>query len=300
MIVALLLVLLGVIFFAIILLASFGLRGWNYASVDIVLSEVNQSFLILPFTLSPAIYTFIVVYAAHSFGYSLQLVWLVSLVIIVIRLIGLVVASRISRVPLARWIIASIVSVIVAYLVNVAVVHEFMNTNVVGPVTLVMIVVSIVGIGVLFSTARFGDLDELASYEKSIEESFERYEKKFGKLLQPEYKKDSVKYLLFFSVMTAEDLNRPRVVRIIENIVSRFRTVSTTGIMQVSAQSVLSDAKSVVLAKELITGSYARHSKKTKDTYSLVRQVAADYNGDAYPDLVIDIFFILKKYSESR
>lgn len=288
--------LLAVIFFIILIFFSFGFKGTNYFSVDIFLSEINQKFLIVPYIISPAVYIFVIIYILNIIGFrfNTNYLWITSVVIIFIRILAIVVASRLKRIQLLRWFLVSILAILVAFVTNHVILQELNGNNVNRPLTLIMSVISIVSIGSLFHNARFGDLDKIASYEKAIRHSFKMLQTKYGNTIGSQFDKGGIKYLIFFSIMIAEDLNRPRAVRMVENIVAKFRPISTTGIMQVSSESILSDEKSVELAKELIGGSFDRHSKNIQDTYELVRAVAGDYNGDAYPDLVVDIFYIIR------
>lgn len=289
---------LAILFLFFILFLSFGWKGKNYFSVDVFISEINQKFLVLPYIIAPAIYIFLVLYFLNASSIEfdgINNLWLVSLLVACIRFAAIIVTSRFERIPKKTWIIASVASVLISWHINSVVLQEFQYINGFGPIILLMLVVSVIGIHSMLATARFGDLDELASYEKFILDAYRRYTMKYKSLLGPQVKEGTLPFLIFFSIMIAEDINRPRAVRIIENVLARFHAVSTTGIMQVSADEVLSDAKSVALAKELISGSYRRHKKKLNDTYDLVRAVASDYNGDAYPDLVIDIYYIIKR-----
>ena len=74
----------------------------------------------------------------------------------------------------------------------------------------------------------------------------------FSGVLGSRYKQDVVLRGLFYTFMLVEDFNRGTFVRAIERLVAQLGGVKTTGIMQVTADRVLSDQASVLLAQDIV------------------------------------------------
>lgn len=85
--------------------------------------------------------------------------------------------------------------------------------------------------------------DEMKLYE---------YVRKYDHLLPERYHSDVLLKVLFYTVLTLEDSNRPSWFRTIERLFFWTGRVKTTGIMQVKSDRILSDEDSILLGSELI------------------------------------------------
>lgn len=81
---------------------------------------------------------------------------------------------------------------------------------------------------------------------------------------------------VLFSIMAIEDMNRPRVIRLLENVAQLRLKRLTTGIMQMRSDQVLSDPESINLAAQKIC-AVAADSTETRD--AILKKIANDYNG---------------------
>jgi hypothetical protein len=291
--------LLAIGYFVAIFFAKFGFKGWSYFSVDAVIKYANHNFYILPFILGPISYFVICTYIFGMLGIQFDHLWLVLIAITIIRFAGIVVGSRLNRTPVILMIVLSAITVLIGYglhntlLWGVSVDHssEMLRT--------VLTVIAALSVYSLFNNSRFGDIDENEEYHTAVIKLYAKYQSQYASHLPKWYKAGSTQRLIFFSIMITEDLNRPKIVRLVENLASFIMPVRSTGIMQVSADELLSNVKSVELASRIIKLSYEEHSKTLSDDYHLVRAVSGDYNGDGYADIVSEVYFILYRHAMS-
>lgn len=99
--------------------------------------------------------------------------------------------------------------------------------------------------------------------------------------------------LTVFSIMIYEDFNRPKFVRFFERTV--FSHISkSTGLMQISSDSNLSDYESVKLAISQLSESFKKESslKKNEDPYYIIRRVIGNYNKDS--DYISDVLSVME------
>jgi hypothetical protein len=286
----------AVVYFLVLFVAKFGFKGWSFFSVDAIVSTCNNNFYLLPFLLGPVSYVVIITYLLYPFHVPLSNVWWVVIAISVMRLLCILIGSRFMRAPLVWIIVLSLLAIVVSYGAQVTVIDPLFKGQLTSPMLIIATVIAALSAYSLFNNARFGDLDDSDSYHNMILALYNRYTQLYESVLPKWYRKDSRQYLIFFSIMITEDLNRPKVVRFVEKISSYFTTVRSTGIMQVSADSYLTNVKSIELAANIVRSSYSLHSKTFSEDYHLVRAVSDDYNGSGYEDIVSEIYFVIKKH----
>lgn len=121
---------------------------------------------------------------------------------------------------------------------------------------------------------------------------YDEFRKLYGALIYDKFPNKLIE-LTIFSIMIYEDYNRPKLVRFFERTV--FSHISkSTGLMQISSGSTLSDYESVELAISQISESYKKESslKKGEDPYYIIRRVIINYNKDA--DYVSDVLSVME------
>lgn len=74
------------------------------------------------------------------------------------------------------------------------------------------------------------------------------YEREYGDLLPQRFSNDLLLRSVFFAIMAIEDGNRPEFIRTVERMAAHFHLAKTTGIMQQTSDTPLSDRDSVKLA----------------------------------------------------
>ncbi len=84
---------------------------------------------------------------------------------------------------------------------------------------------------------------------------YKKYNKKFGDLVDKKAENSQLKSLIY-AIIIYEDFNRPKIVRIIENILFFFGLSKTLGIMQVKTAQSISDEDSVKEGVDKIIKDY--------------------------------------------
>ena len=104
-----------------------------------------------------------------------------------------------------------------------------------------------------------------------------------------------------YAILIYEDFNRPKLVRIIENLKFRITKKShTLGVMQVKTNKLLTDNESVVLGTTKIVDAYKLYLQKPKEDndyyeWSAMSQIIGDYNtGSRYGYEVTDLAQTIK------
>lgn len=85
--------------------------------------------------------------------------------------------------------------------------------------------------------------------------------------------------------MIYKDFNRPKVIRIIENLKHRFTNKShTLGVMQVKSNKLITDEESVVLGTNKIVNCYKKYISENSDQaeeiyeWNVINSIISDYN----------------------
>lgn len=133
--------------------------------------------------------------------------------------------------------------------------------------------------------------DSQNAYVKDILVRYKRLKSRYSVVVETNTPNDPVLRRLLFSIMIAEDFNRPRLLRVAELPLLLIKRPMTLGIMQTSSSRPVSNNTSVALAAKKITGSYLKRVGKNKTEYSLIKTCAADYNGGVYPDIIVEIYY---------
>lgn len=131
----------------------------------------------------------------------------------------------------------------------------------------------------------------------SLDEIFERSLKGISASVLNAIDKYSVEYnanlTLIKAVCIVENIQRPKWLRKIENIKAFLRMTGTYGIMQITANRLVTDTESVKIATE----NYFRDTAQVKDNKTL-SQLISKYNpSETYIDLVLRAMYFLDPYS---
>lgn len=121
---------------------------------------------------------------------------------------------------------------------------------------------------------------------------------RFGEQIDSKVSDELLK-LVVYSVLVYEDYCRPPAIRTLERL-AVWKKRRTTGIMQVSADEVLSDVESVNRGLDILLASWERYSTE-ESVWSRVRLSISDYNKDEdYIQRVNEVMEILAKRTEPR
>lgn len=103
--------------------------------------------------------------------------------------------------------------------------------------------------------------------------------------------------------MIYEDFNRPKIIRIIENLKHRFSNKShTLGVMQVKSDKLINEKESVILGTTKIVNSYNKYIKENsvegEEIYewNIINSIISDYNvGSEYSHEVYELSYEIRK-----
>lgn len=135
-----------------------------------------------------------------------------------------------------------------------------------------------------------------------LKSRYEKFNTLYGVSIR-QITKNEILEALTFSIMIYEDFNRPKVVRLIENIKFRLtKKQHTLGIMQVNSSELITDAESVVIGTKKIADSYIKYLEKIDfnkhefHEYVAYDSIISEYNGgQSYSHEVYSLFSMIKE-----
>jgi hypothetical protein len=130
---------------------------------------------------------------------------------------------------------------------------------------------------------------------------YNRLSQLYGTIIQ-KITKNQILEALTYSIMIYEDFNRPKIVRILENIKFRLtKKTLTLGIMQVKSDKLISNEESVIIGANKIVELHKNYLQKIKhNPYEFSEWVAYDYiisnynGGGSYSNEINRLFSIIK------
>lgn len=129
---------------------------------------------------------------------------------------------------------------------------------------------------------RIGEDRSIQRKHKHLVSKARKYVEEYDDLVSTHTDNDKLKSLIL-SVMIYENFNRPRVARVLENLVGKFGISSSFGLMQVTSAHPLTDRESVDLGVKKLVTAWEReklvHHSYSAD-YCTAREVIKDYNAD--------------------
>ena len=131
-----------------------------------------------------------------------------------------------------------------------------------------------------------------------VRSHFENAVEKFGSIMTEKIQ-DELLQLVAYSVLVFEDYARPPAIRTLERLMI-WKSVRTTGIMQVASEKSLTDSESVSMGTEILIAAWAKYDSE-EYPYSRVWNTLCDYNADEdYARNVMEIMEIIAKRVEPR
>ncbi len=249
-----------------------------------------------------------------SLLYTLKLDWIVKdiyYVVIYYFLFRLIFNIFTGRTMLLNWstqIAYILVSVPTSYYVYNKLILDkqflFPSANDIGNVVWIGI------IGYLYTTLNNINLSDIRSKKRKtdyLENRYLKYKNLYGKIIE-KFAHNKEQEMLIYSVLIYEAFNRPKVYRIIENILFLFGFAKTLGIMQVNTDKYINDKESVSIGARKIVADYEKAKleiEQEKNIYNpefLIRRlVLKKYNpDDDYINEVNDLYFMLVKNFTSK
>jgi len=124
----------------------------------------------------------------------------------------------------------------------------------------------------------------------------------YGKTIKEATQNEALE-IVVYAILIYEDFNRPKVVRIIENIKQRLtKKPHTLGVMQVRSDKIISDLQSVKLGTKKIVEIYQNYLDRLKTEncafyeYSAYVEIISNYNGgSSYHSEITDLISTIRE-----
>jgi hypothetical protein len=161
----------------------------------------------------------------------------------------------------------------------------------------------------LTNNIRFSQNGTVRRKENYLKSRYEHFKKLYGALIK-DITKNEVLESVTYAILIYEDFNRPKIIRIIENLKHRFSNEShTLGVMQVRSDTLINDKESVILGTNKIVDSYNTYVRENTVEgeeiyeYSALYCIISEYNvGSEYLYEVNDLSYEIRKlfYSNTK
>lgn len=135
------------------------------------------------------------------------------------------------------------------------------------------------------NSVQFSSEKTKARKKNYLEHRFEAYKKEFGTIIE-KVAKTKKQEILIYAVLIYEAFNRPKIYRMIENLLFRVGLAKTLGIMQVTTNELIDDNQSVEIGSRKIVADYEvaekdfAEKKTSMLEYYINRKVLTLYNPD--------------------
>lgn len=285
--------------------------GYMGISIFVKVEEAPAlNFLIRVFT--PIVYLIIISSVLYYFNLDnyVNNIYLVNIYYIIFRLFFNLITSRGKLLDWYRQILYWSTIIIISYLVYDKIIR--IKENILPDFTTIaneLWIIILVFIFQLTNNIRFSQNGTVRRKEKYLKSRYRHFNKLYGELIKDQTKNEALESVVY-AILIYEDFNRPKVIRLIENMKHRFSNKShTLGVMQVKSDKLLSDKESVILGTTKIVNSYRKYLKKNsfegEEVYewSVISSIISDYNvGSEYSYEVSELSYEIRKifYQNSK
>jgi len=255
---------------------------------------------------SPVVYIIIISTLFYSFTldrYTYN-IYLVSVYYILFRLIVNLLTGRGMLINWLKQIIYWISIIGFSYLIY----HKFiiLKKNILPDFTTIaneVWVIILIFLYQVFNKINVPQEGATKRHESYIRNHYVEFKKDYGHIINDILEEGQLRCLAY-SIIIYENFNRPKAIRLIENIRFYFtKKPHTLGIMQVNTNEYINDRKSVEKGCYRILNSFQNHkhlfiSNKKQyyhGDYSIISDIISDYNlGSEYHSEVYEIFTYVK------
>lgn len=279
---------LGVILFFLINWIGKQSYSIGYMAISLfVKAEEAPALNFLIRVLTPIVYLIII----SSILYSLNLdkfvnnIYLVNIYYIIFRLFINLITSRGKLLDWYRQTLYWSVIIIISYFVYEKIIS--VKENILPDFTTIaneLWIIIIIFIFQLTNNIRFSQNGTVKRKENYLKSRYLHFNRLYGDLIKDITKNEALEAVTY-AILIYEDFNRPKVIRIIENLRHRFTDKShTLGVMQVKTDKLINDEESVILGTKKIVNSYRKYIMENtvegEDIYewSVINSIISDYN----------------------
>ena len=255
--------------------------------------------------LTPIVYLIII----SSILYYLNLdkfvinIYLVNIYYIIFRLFFNLITSRGRLLDWYRQTLYWITIIIISYFVYDKIIR--IKENILPDFTTIaneLWIIILVFVFQLTNNIRFSQNGTVRRKENYLKSRYEHFKRLYGDLIKDITKNEALESVTY-AILIYEDFNRPKIIRIIENIKHCFSNEShTLGVMQVRSDKLINDTESVILGTNKIVNSYNKYVRENtvegKEIYewNVINSIISDYNvGSDYLYEVNDLSYEIRK-----
>lgn len=255
--------------------------------------------------LTPIVYLIII----SSILYYLNLdkfvinIYLVNIYYIIFRLFFNLITSRGRLLDWYRQTLYWITIIIISYFVYDKIIR--IKENILPDFTTIaneLWIIILVFVFQLTNNVRFSQNGTVRRKENYLKSRYEHFKRLYGDLIKDITKNEALESVTY-AILIYEDFNRPKIIRIIENIKHCFSNEShTLGVMQVRSDKLINDTESVILGTNKIVNSYNKYVRENtvegEEIYewNVINSIISDYNvGSDYLYEVNDLSYEIRK-----
>lgn len=133
------------------------------------------------------------------------------------------------------------------------------------------------------NAVRFSDTKTKKRKDNYLKITYQKYKELYGSLIE-DIAQNNNQERLIYAVLIYENFNRPKLYRLVENVLFLFGLARTLGVMQVTTDKFINDRESVKLGSIKIVNDYQLAVEKDKsyysDWWSIRRFILKSYNPD--------------------
>ncbi len=255
--------------------------------------------------LTPIVYIIIVSTILYYFGLDKFVlnIFLVNIYYVVFRLLFNIITNRGLLLNWYKQFLYWGAIIIISYFTYEKIIKE--KTNILPDFTTIANELWIIILIFAFQITNNIRFSEDGAYKRKnnyLKSRFTYFKSLYGNTIK-ELTKNEVLEAIVFAIIIYEDFNRPKAIRIFENIKQYItKKPHTLGVMQVKSDKIISDLESVKIGTKKIVKAYKNHSKKIiKDNIEFYEiyafyAIIEDYNGGLnYQSEVVELISIIKE-----
>lgn len=149
---------------------------------------------------------------------------------------------------------------------------------------------------------RFSQIGTIKRKDNYLKSRYKHFNKLYGELIKDITKNEALESVTY-AILIYEDFNRPKIIRIVENLKHTFSNKShTLGVMQVKSDKLINDKESVILGTNKIVNSCYKYIKENtieKEKiyeWNVISSIISDYNiGSEYLHEVNELSYEIRK-----
>jgi len=299
-------ILLGIVLF--FLINWIGKHSYSIGYIEIsifVKTEEAPALNFLIRVLTPIVYIIIVSTILYYFNLDRFVIniYLVNIYYVIFRLLFNLLTNRGRLLNWYRQFIYWAAIIIISYVTCIKIIS--VRSNILPDFTTLANELWIIILIFIFQVTNNIRLSKTATEKRKLNYLKTRYntlKELYGSIIQ-NFTNNQILEAITYAVMIYEDFNRPKIVRIIENITFRItKKPRTLGIMQVKSDRLISDEESVMLGTNKVLEAYSEYLKKINHNISEYYEwsaydfIISNYNGGiSYSSEIHRLFTIIKE-----